>query len=286
MISIIIPAHNEEAVIARCLFALLDGAEPGELEVIVACNGCRDRTAEKARAMGPAVQVIELEEASKTAAINAAELVATAFPRLYVDADVVLTLQSARRVAAALESKGALLASPVPITDFGGCSAAVRAYYDIWRCLPYNQVMVGTGVYALSREGRARFGRFPPIIADDGFVRSRFAPPERVAVSDAEVTVRPPRSLSELVNVSTRSRLGLYQLACEYPHSQTADRKDPVQILSSLPRGVGLPWRLGVYLWVNVVTRYRARRLLCDLSTYTWHRDDSSRLETSARGGC
>ncbi len=35
MISIVIPAHNEESVIRRGLHAVLDGAAPGELEVIV-----------------------------------------------------------------------------------------------------------------------------------------------------------------------------------------------------------------------------------------------------------
>lgn len=42
MLSIIIPAHNEQAVIRRCLTALLSGAAPGELEVIVVCNAYSD----------------------------------------------------------------------------------------------------------------------------------------------------------------------------------------------------------------------------------------------------
>ena len=53
MISVIIPAHNEESVIARCLEAFVTGAEPGELEAIVVANGCSDATAEIALAMAP-----------------------------------------------------------------------------------------------------------------------------------------------------------------------------------------------------------------------------------------
>ena len=49
-VSVIIPAHNEESVIGRCLAAMLEGAQPGELEIIVVCNGCSDRTGEKATA--------------------------------------------------------------------------------------------------------------------------------------------------------------------------------------------------------------------------------------------
>jgi glycosyltransferase involved in cell wall biosynthesis len=47
--SIVIPAHNEEAVIARTLATLLRTAMPREFEVIVVCNGCSDRTAETVR---------------------------------------------------------------------------------------------------------------------------------------------------------------------------------------------------------------------------------------------
>ena len=47
MPSVIIPADNEEAVIARGLDALLDGLD-GDWEVVVVGNGCTDRTIEVA----------------------------------------------------------------------------------------------------------------------------------------------------------------------------------------------------------------------------------------------
>ena len=40
MISIVIPAHNEANVIQRILSALTDGADDGELDIVVVCNGC------------------------------------------------------------------------------------------------------------------------------------------------------------------------------------------------------------------------------------------------------
>ena len=43
-ISIVIPAHNEEAVIGRLLRSLSDRKENDE--IIVVCDGCSDRTAE------------------------------------------------------------------------------------------------------------------------------------------------------------------------------------------------------------------------------------------------
>ncbi len=277
MISIIIPAYNEEAVIERCLQALLSTADTGDLEVIVACNGCTDRSAERARAFGPPVWVIELEQASKAAALNAAERAATGFPRFYVDADVVLPLSAVRAVAAALQRNGHLLASPVAVTDTSGSSPAVRAFYAVWLRLPYNQVMVGTGAYALSKRGRKRFGEFPPLIADDGFVRSRFRPEERIAVAEAAVSVTAPKTLGDLIRVKTRSRLGAYQLASRYPEPAGADAKRPAAIARSLPWGLTLPWRLGVYLWVNIAARARARRRLHG-DKLTWDRDEASRV--------
>ena len=44
--SIVIPAHDEEAVIGRLLDSLAGGLDGARLDVVVACNGCTDRTAE------------------------------------------------------------------------------------------------------------------------------------------------------------------------------------------------------------------------------------------------
>ena len=52
MLSVILPASNEEAYIGACLTALLASAPvPGGAEVVVVANGCRDATAARAQAM-------------------------------------------------------------------------------------------------------------------------------------------------------------------------------------------------------------------------------------------
>ena len=87
-ISVVIPAHNEEAVIGRCLQNLLEGAEPDELEFVVVGNGCKDATATAARSFGPPVRVIETPVASKSNALNLGDAAAQIFPRAYIDADI------------------------------------------------------------------------------------------------------------------------------------------------------------------------------------------------------
>ena len=56
-ISVIIPAHNEEKYIERCINSIKESAEAfrGKTEIIVVCNRCTDRTAEIAKANGARV---------------------------------------------------------------------------------------------------------------------------------------------------------------------------------------------------------------------------------------
>lgn len=202
--SVVIPAHNEERVIGRCLAKLLADAQPGELEVVVVCNGCSDRTAATARAFS-SVRVAEIAEASKVAALNLGDQIATQFPRLYLDADVELTTDSVRQVVAALGEPGVMTAEPRLELELTGASPLIRAHSRAWlRLALETNVMVGTGVLALSEVGRRRFGSFPDIVAEDLFVRNLFGPRERLIVETATSTVRPPRTLRSFVRVKSR----------------------------------------------------------------------------------
>jgi len=279
-LSIVIPAHDEESVVGRCLGALVTGAREGELEVVVACNGCRDRTAEVARAFGGPVRVVETPVASKIAALNLGDRAVTGFPRFYVDADVVLTLDGVRAVAARLAETGRPAASPTMDLDLSRSTWPVRAFYAAWTRLPYvREGMIGVGVYALSEAGRSRFAAFPEVISDDGFVRSLFSAAERLRVEEARVRVVAPSNLAALIRVRTRSRLGLFELARRFPDQ--FDREHEAKGYLAAFAGFAIRPRLWpsvlVYATVNVAARIRARRQLRDRAAYVWERDASSR---------
>src|SRR4051794_9821734 len=105
--TIIVPAHNEAATIGRCLRALTEGGRPGEFEIVVVCNGCTDRTAAEARRFVPrGVTVLETDAASKVHALNLGDAAAHAFPRLYVDADVVIDRASVLTIVTSLITAG------------------------------------------------------------------------------------------------------------------------------------------------------------------------------------
>jgi glycosyltransferase involved in cell wall biosynthesis len=133
MISVVIPARNESSVIARALWAVTTGALPDELDVIVVCNGCTDDTAAVARGFGTPVRVIETALGNKAHALNLGDKAALAFPRIYVDADVIITLSTIRALAERLEQGDVIAVAPQPCFDLIGSSWPVRAFYDI-RC--------------------------------------------------------------------------------------------------------------------------------------------------------
>ena len=86
LITVVIPAHDEESIIRRALLTIRDGAG-GDIEVLVVANGCSDGTAARSREVD-GVQVIEICEASKIAALNAGSHAASGSPIAFVDADV------------------------------------------------------------------------------------------------------------------------------------------------------------------------------------------------------
>jgi len=280
-ISVVIAAHNEEAVLGRCLDALLRTARTGELEIAVVCNGCTDGTEEVAQGYGEDIGVLDTQEASKTAALNLGDAAVSGFPRFYVDADVTLPLASVRRIAARLSEGHALAAAPVMNLDLRGSSLAVRAYYRIWERLPYvREGMIGVGVYALSEEGRRRFTAFPEVIADDGYVRMLFSSIERICVGDAPVRVYAPARLSDLVRIKTRSYLGRYELRERFPDLVARERTTK-SYRSALGTIALRPWlwpAAVLYAAIVLRSRRRARVQLASIGNYVWERDQSSRV--------
>lgn len=278
--SVLIPAHNESAVIRRCLTSLLGGGEPGELEVAVVCNGCRDDTAEVARTWGPSVTVIEIEQASKPAALRAGDRLLRTFPRLYLDADVMLPGRTAHRVLAALARDGALAARPPFRFDTTRSSALVRRYYRARTRLPVvTKSIWGAGVYGLSAAGRARFAEYPDIVADDLFVDQHFKPGEIEVVGDEPVVVVAPATLGDLLKVRRRAYRGAAEnRARELVADATVTTSSTMRDVARLAAN-GLPGVLDALTYVFIAVA--ARVYLVFGRTTRWERDESSRKSVS-----
>ncbi len=277
MISVVIPAHNESSVIGRTLQSVTDGARPGELDVIVVCNGCSDDTAAVARRFGAPVRVLETDIAGKTHALNLGDEAARGFPRIYVDADVVITMQTIRTLARRLERGDVRAVAPTPNFDLAGCSWPVRACYDIRSLLPSAQEGIGgSGVYALSAAGRERFREFPSVTADDGYVRIQFQPEERETLRSASSTVFPPRTIKDLIATKTRAHYGSFELASRFPRLWQNRGESNNKSLVRLFQDPRLWCKLTVYCLVTAIAKRRAKNRLRSAIT-SWERDNTSR---------
>jgi glycosyltransferase involved in cell wall biosynthesis len=279
-VSVVVPAHNEEGNIARCVRALTRGAEPGEVEVVVVPNGCTDRTAEVTRGLGiDGVHVVELAKGSKVLAINEGERHATRFPRFYVDGDVELHIEDLRRVASLLADPGSgvLCAAPRPHFDLTDRPWAIREYYKVWTRLPFLAGdPIGNGVYALSEAGRARWKEFPMLTADDEWVRRHFSRGERRAVHGSSFTIRPPKDLGNLVKIRTRVHRGNAELRANNltAEARGAESDGPKALIRLVARRPTLLPGAAVYAGVTIVARVRARRAKPGAA---WERDSSTR---------
>ncbi|MET4002978.1 exopolysaccharide biosynthesis WecB/TagA/CpsF family protein [Arthrobacter sp. UYCu511] len=268
--TVIIPAYNEAGVLARTLRPLANLAASGAIEVIVACNGCSDGSAAVASTF-PGVVVLDLQEPGKTSALNAADAIATRWPRIYLDADIEITAGALAEVFAHLAQPGALAARPTFRYDTSGADLRVRSYYRArTRIRGMQQHLWGAGAYAVSAAGHARFPTFPEATADDAYVDSLFMHGEKVILDTPPLLVRTPRSTRELHHTLRRIYRGNHELA---PGTAMSSG------LANLAASITGPLELmdaGVYASLAFAGKLRRGNSLTVGGG--WDRDESSRL--------
>jgi len=183
----------------------------------------------------------------------------TVLLRVYLDADVVLSRRALSALAlAARNDSSALLLAPQPLVCLP-TRALPRAYARVWSNLPsVAGDVVGAGCYAVNSAGRARWNNFEPFIADDAFVKSRFARHERILVKNAHFLFRFPDGPG-YVDVLSRWRKGNRQLL----ETRNADGSvhGASSVLNSLAVVARL-WNVSLgYLLVYIAIIVRGRRL-------------------------
>ncbi|TDC53143.1 glycosyltransferase [Jiangella ureilytica] len=286
MASVVIAAHNEANVIGSCLEALSGQRFSGDLDIVVSANGCTDDTAAVAARHG--VTVVDRPEAGKTGALNAGDPVATGFPRIYLDADIVLPAHAVATVVARFE----VLPRPLAVVprrrvNTAGRAWPVKAYFSINERHPaFRTGLFGRGMIALSEEGRARFDTFPELIADDLFLDSRFTAAEKAELTEVEVVVEAPFTTRDLLRRLVRVRRGNAQLRTAAAAGQvdlpvrSADRwawlrdvvvREPRRAPAAIP-----------YLVITVAAALLARRPARPGDG--WGRDDTTRGPSAAEG--
>ena len=114
-ISVVIPAHNEEKFIGKCLQSVIDAAghvSPGAVEIIVVANRCTDKTAEIAESFG--ARVLTNDEKCLSAIRNTGIHAANGEIIVTIDADSVMSEQALQEAAQMLKG-GRFIGGGTPI---------------------------------------------------------------------------------------------------------------------------------------------------------------------------
>lgn len=223
MLTIIIPAYNEESVIAQCLHSLIVQSYSSPVEILVSANGCTDQTVLICEAFqfafrrkGFEFSVLKTREGNKNKALNLADAAARYPNRLYLDADIVCEPDLIKQAMQ-------LLNTPDPIYFSGtlsikpGSSYFSNAYGKIWQAMPYiRETVTGIGCYGVNESGRKLWGAFPMIHSDDKYVRMLFSKNQR-AKTEAVYYWPIPEGLLTLIKVRIRWIKGNHQLKTHFP---------------------------------------------------------------------
>ena len=210
--SVVIPAHNEESVLARGLGTLLSGARADELEVIVVANACTDSTAEVAREHG--VRVIETPVPGKAHALRLGDAAASTFPRLYARR----RRRPDRRVGPRPGGHPGRAWCPRDVTGpalrpHAAMRPSARRLHKVHELLMADRRGLAGRRGLLPERGRPpRIAPFPDVISDDGFVHRSFAPGERVVSTGASSVVRLAPTFGASLRRRVRVRQGNQQL--------------------------------------------------------------------------
>ncbi|TDE41350.1 glycosyltransferase [Nonomuraea mesophila] len=275
-VSVVIPAHNEEAVVAEGLDLLLAGTEPGEFDVVVVANACTDGTARAAAR--PGVRVLETATPGKVNALRLGDAACAAFPRVYLDADVRIDAASVRALAGAVGRPGVLACAPRPEWDLSGTGPVVRRVHRVHdRLVAPSRALAGVGVYVLNERGHERAFPLPDVISDDGWVDGCFTGGERVVVAGARSVVRPARTVRAHLRRRVRVRQGNRQLAeLGVPARPLRPRALGALLASRAVGPLDAACYLAVLLLDRLLTRARGGRTSWGTDAGSRHRDSTA----------
>jgi glycosyltransferase involved in cell wall biosynthesis len=216
-LAVIIPAFNGAQTLKRSLVSLA-GQDLGTtalltagIHVLVVVNDGQKETFAAAEAHLPALRKrgiaasVIVSSAGRVAALQAGESHVPALShRVYLDQDAFLSSGALAALAEGFCRPGIGFATLAPVFE-PSVSAAVRCFCRAWVRLPYVRRSPATmGLYAVSAQGRARWGDWPHIAADDKAVRLLFRPAERLLIENETYRVLPPASWGELIDTRAR----------------------------------------------------------------------------------
>lgn len=180
MLSVIVPAYNEEKYIRDCLDSVFNQKEIGDFEVIVVDNNSSDKTASIVASRFPQVKIVSETRKGVTFARNCGAKEAKGGIIFFLDADVVLPPLHLKKVLQKFENDPKLVAASGPyaydgssyvkfVTLFSYLFLALPAEYFFNRFLNFGSAGIA-GNMAVKKNAFDKIGGFDetiPFYGDD-----------------------------------------------------------------------------------------------------------------------
>jgi glycosyltransferase involved in cell wall biosynthesis len=166
MIGVVIPAHDEEALIGRCLAGLRVAARHPALhgeavEILVVLDHCSDRTAEIVAAAGVAALAVAARSVGVARATGASALIARGARWLaFTDADSEVAPDW---LASQLEAASDAVCGVVSVGDWGEHDDEIRIRYEAGYVDAEHHRHVHGASMGVSAEAYLRVGGFQPL---------------------------------------------------------------------------------------------------------------------------
>lgn len=142
LFSVVIPAHNEEKYIGKCLRSIRYAAKqvPDKVEIVVAANRCTDSTADIAKRYG--AKVVYNDDKCISSIRNAAIRASSGKIIVTIDADSTMTKSSLSEIKELLLSGKYIGGGTMPKFDRASLGIAVSSIYIAINLIP---VMIKSG---------------------------------------------------------------------------------------------------------------------------------------------
>jgi len=280
MLSVIIPAHNEERLIVSTLICLLADQQLTHCKIYIVCNGCTDNTISVVRSYVKSqlksltsrhieFEIIETNKASKTHALNMGIAASNTDHVILLDADISISGEDILNLFEYLNANQLLAAAPKVKFQYQKSSFLVRSYYHLSSQSFYNQYHRLSNVIALSQEGLKRIDKIPGIIADDEYIRRQFKSDEYKILNTISFDFVCPKTLRDLLQVLTRVERGNLQLAKLNYLDNTG---------ANLSGFIHKPlFYFSIFLCCKFFAKIRAKWQFANGNVSQWERDESNR---------
>ena len=135
-ISVIIPAHNEEDYISRCIRSVRRSSQISKIpvEILVVCNRCTDSTADAAASLGAMILTNDIR--SIAAVRNTGIKAARGSIIVTIDADSIMPPSALGEIREKLESGKYIGGGAIPVFDRASPGIFFSTLYVAWKLIP------------------------------------------------------------------------------------------------------------------------------------------------------